>query len=98
MFVWVQRLQGARQMLRLLNSWGFVDFGRGKSKNGKGRSKAHHDALYKWLMDDISHVEIFLLDSPEIRYTDFEYDKKGRLVKCRAYYPPEEIINQVNNN
>lgn len=54
----------------------------------KGKDhQIYQKATLDLIIDSMDNVDRFLSqDYEEIRFTDHEYDKKGKLVKCRAYF------------
>ena len=54
--------------------------------------KIYNKAILDLIMDSKGNVDKFLSqDYDEIRYTDHEHDKRGRLVKCRAFFAKRVI-------
>lgn len=47
----------------------------------------YNKAILDLIMDSMDNVDRFLSqDYDEVRYTDHECNKKGKLIKCRAYF------------
>lgn len=82
--IWVWYIKGAREMLLRLRQHGLCnephDF-----KTTKEDAIAHKATL-DLIMSSKENVDRFLMEQYEIRLTDHEKDKKGKLVKCRAYF------------
>lgn len=85
--IWSWYIDGARTMLRLLRDNLLCDEPKPK---GYGKDKDHQiyqKAILDLIIDSMDNVDRFLSqDYDEIRFTDHERDKKGKLVKCRAYF------------
>lgn len=83
---WTQRMQGARQMLRMLADYGKLDIANFATKsNGK---QVYARALYDWLVSDLTHIEAFL-NGEEYRFINHQRDAKGRLIKCEVVLATE---------
>ena len=80
-WLYTHRMQGARQMLVRLQEMGKLNLAPFITKS-KGK-KVYEEALYKWLISDLLHIEAFL-NGEEYVFCDFEKDAKGKLVKCRV--------------
>lgn len=82
--MWAWYIKGAREMLLRLRQHGLCnephDF-----KTTKEDAVAHKATL-DLIMSSKENVDRFLMEEYEIRLTDHEKDKKGKLVKCRAYF------------
>lgn len=94
--LWSIYLNGARDMLLKLRDRGLLEEAR--SKNGIPRAKGDELVINKALVDLLlsgkTNCDRFLLDEYQIRFTDHERDKKGKLVKCRAYFAKKVITYQ----
>ena len=84
---WALYIEGARMMLYRLRDHCLCDEPKPK---GYGKDKDHliyQKAVLDLIMESKVNVDRFLSkDYDEIRLTDHERDKKGKLVKCRAYF------------
>ena len=84
---WSLYTEGARMMLYRLREHCLCDEPKPK---GYGKDKdrlIYQKAVLDLIMDSKENVDRFLSDDyDEIRFTDHERDKKGKLVKCRAYF------------
>lgn len=85
--IWSWYIDGARTMLLRLREHCLCDEPKPK---GYGKDKDHQvyqKAFLDLIMDSKYNVDRFLSqDYDEIRFADHERDKKGMLVKCRAYF------------
>lgn len=82
---WACRLQGAKEMLRQLDKYGYIAAPRG-NKDGN----VYLRTLVEWLNADLTHVEAFLLDEPFV-YCDHVKDKHGRLISVRIQCPQKNL-------
>lgn len=57
-----------------------------KRASSKAEDKVITKAILDLIMSSKENVDRFLMEQYEIRLTDHERDKKGKLVKCRAYF------------
>lgn len=83
--IWSWYIDGARTMLRLLRDNLLCE----EPHNIKATKdeKIYNKAILDLIMDSKENVDKFLSqDYDEIRYTDHEHDKRGKLKKCRAYF------------
>lgn len=82
--IWAWYIKGAREMLLRLRQHGLCnephDFKTTKE------DVVAHKATLDLIMSSKENVDRFLMEEYEIRLTDHEKDKKGKLVKCRAYF------------
>lgn len=94
--LWSIYLNGARDMLLRLRDCGLLEESR--PKNGIPRAKGDELVINKALVDLLlsakTNCELFLMDEYQIRFTDHERDKKGKLVKCRAYFAKRVTMYQ----
>lgn len=85
--IWSWYIDGARTMLLRLRENCLCDEPKPK---GYGKDKYHQiyqKAVLDLIMDSKDNVDRFLSqDYDEIRFKDHERDKKGKLIKCRAYF------------
>lgn len=82
-------LHGMRTMLLQLREWGLL--AEKRDKNGlpqpKGDELVFNKAIVDLLMSDAGNCDRFVgHDFEHIMFTDHERDRKGKLVKCRAYF------------
>lgn len=54
--------------------------------NKNGDAKIYKEAELRLIARDKRSIELFLEGWPIIRYRNHQRDKKGRLVKCEAYF------------
>lgn len=85
--IWSWYIDGARTMLLRLREYCLCDEPKPKDY-GKGKDhQVYQKAILDLIMDSKDNVDRFLSqDYDEIRYTDHERNKKGKLIKCRAYF------------
>ena len=84
---WAWYIKGARDMLLKLRDHMLCDEPHPNlSFKPKAEDKIYNKAILDLIMSSKDNVSHFLLEEYEICYTDHERDKKGKLVKCRAYY------------
>lgn len=84
---WVWYIRGARDMLLRLRGRGFCE----EPHNGdlifkKGEYRIYVKAILDLLQSDKLNIDRFLTGEYDIGFTDHERDKKGKLIKCRAYF------------
>lgn len=83
-------------MLLRLRDCGLLEEAR--PKNGIPRARGDglviNKALVDLLLSGKTNCDRFLMDEYQIRLTDHERDKKGKLVKCRAYFAKEVTMYQ----
>lgn len=80
---------GARQILLKLREYGLLEEARLKNgiPHAKGDGLIYNKAIIDLLLSDMANCERFLMDDfDEIRYSDHERDKKGKLIRCKAYF------------
>lgn len=64
-------------------------------QNAKGEDIVYRDAELALITQSKRTMELFM-DGTQIRYRNHERDKKGRLIKCEAYfYKEQRIIQEV---
>lgn len=61
-------------------------------QNVKGDDRVYRDAELTLITQSKRTIELFL-DGTPIRYRNWERDKKGRLVKCEAYFYQEKVLH-----
>lgn len=76
LFITAHRVQGAITLLSRLKEMQVQLF---KGKDGK----VYSDAIYTCLLE-ADNMDRYLHGVGSLRFTDFEKDKKGKLVKCKA--------------
>lgn len=81
LWLYTQRMQGARQMLVRLYEYGMLNLA-GFLPKSKGR-KVYEAALYEWLTSDLRNIDAFL-KGEEYVFFGFEKDTKGKLTKCQV--------------
>lgn len=93
-------LHGMVQILLKLRDCGLLEEARPKGgkrsdviPHAKGNGLIYNKAIIDLLLDNTLNLERFI-DGYEIRFTDFETDKKGKLVKCRAYFAKRVTMYQ----
>ncbi|MCM1296824.1 MAG: hypothetical protein NC311_14900 [Muribaculaceae bacterium] len=94
---WSIYVDGARTMLLKLRDHGLIEETRSKTglPHAKGDDLIYNKALIDLLTSSKDNVDRFLSDDySEIRFTDHERDKKGKLVRCRAYFAKKVTIYQ----
>jgi hypothetical protein len=81
-------LHGMKQLLLKLRDAGLLEESRPKNgiPHAKGDELLYNKAIIDLLFADTRNIEMFLTDEHSIRFTDHERNKKGKLVKCRAYF------------
>ena len=62
-------------------------------QNAKGDDRVYRDAELSLITQSKRTMELFM-DNTQIRYRNHERDKKGKLVKCEAYFFKEQRIIQ----
>ena len=74
-------MQGARQALMVVHDKCNANLDEGKGKD----TKIYSEAAYNLLMTDDIMLERWLTGAKTTwRYCDYEYDKKGKFIKCKA--------------
>ena len=80
-------LHGVKSTINLLREYGLLNIplpkGVGKVKDAPIYNKAVIDLI---MTDSVSMDRFLSRDFDHIQYTDHERDKKGKLIKCRAYF------------
>lgn len=76
-------LHGMRMMLLKLRDWGLCDEPH-KDKQKEGQ--IYNKSILDLIMNSTLNLERFVGEEYEIRFTDHERDKKGKLKSCRAYF------------
>lgn len=84
---WACYTEGARMMLLRLREYFLCEEPHpGDARKVTAEDKVINKAILDLIMTDKRNVDRFLMQEHEIRITDHEKDKKGKLVKCRAYF------------
>lgn len=92
---WGIYIDGARAILMKLRDHGLIEEARAKNgiPHAKGDDLIYNKAIIDLLFDSKDNVDRFLSeDYSEIRFTDYQHDKKGKLTKCRAYFAKRVTI------
>ncbi len=87
-------IDGARDMLLRLRDYLLLEE---PHVNGKvtADGKIYNKAIFDLLLSSKDNTDMFLTQGyDEIRFTDHERDKKGKLIKCRAYFAKKMTIYQ----
>lgn len=80
---WSERLKGARDILIKLKDIGYL-----QTSDAPKFSKAEKvicSAVVKLMLDDKTNIDKFLKEYP-IEFYDWEKDKKGKPIKCKARF------------
>jgi len=68
---------------------------KGNLRKAAAEAKIYNKAVIDLLLSSKDAADRFIAqDYDEIRYTDHERDKKGKLVKCRAYFAKQVTTYQ----
>ena len=90
--IWSWYMRGARMMLLRLREHLLTDE---PHPNGAKKVTADDKVINKAILDLIlsskENIDRFLMEQYDIRLTDHEKDKKGKLVKCRAYFAKKVV-------
>lgn len=85
--IWSWYIKGARDMLHLLRQRNLCDEPKPKGWKKDKENPIYNKAILDLIMESKTNVDRFLSnDYDDIRITDHEKDKKGKLIKCRAYF------------
>lgn len=80
-------LKGVKTTINALREYGLLDIPKPEGWNKDKDDKIYNKAMIDLIMQDSVSMDRFLAhDYDDIRFTDHERDKKGKLVKCRAYF------------
>lgn len=80
---WSERIKGARDMLVKLKTIGYL-----QTSDARKFSKAEKvicSAIVKLMLDDKTNIDRFL-SGDELVFYDWEKDKKGKPIKCKAKF------------
>jgi hypothetical protein len=84
---WSWRISGARQLMRVLPLYMF----RAKEKD----REIYNKATIELIMSSPINMDRFLNQEYQIRYTEHQRDKKGKLIGCKAVFV-EKVITYKN--
>ena len=82
---WSERMQGAREMLLAIIDSVNASKGRFLLDSAGKDSKVYHDAIVRLILDNLDNTQKFLMKKP-IGYRNHVRDKKGKLIRCEAYF------------
>lgn len=89
---WSWYIRGARDMLLRLREHHLCEEPHPNLQfKPKAEDKIYNKAFLDLIMESKDNVDRFLLEDYILRYTDFGRDKKGRLIKCRAYFAKKVV-------
>ena len=89
---WAVYTAGARMMLLKLRQHLLCDEPHPNLQyKRKAEDKVYNKAILDLILSSKDNVYRFLMEGYEIRFTDHERNKKGKLVKCRAYFAKKVI-------
>lgn len=80
---WSERIKGARDMLVKLKTIGYLQTSDAPKFNKA--DKVICSAVIKLMLDDKTNIDRFL-NEDEIVFYDWEKDKKGKPIKCKARF------------
>lgn len=87
LYEWSLKMQGAREMLVTI-----IDIA--KNRGGRfvlerpdkyGYGKIYHEAIVRLILTSLDNTAKFMTGIP-IGFKNFEKNKKGKLVRCEAYF------------
>lgn len=81
---WAWYIKGARDMLVMLRKHCLCDEPHYEST--RAQDKIYNKAILDLIVKSKANIDYFLMEKYGISFTDHERDKKGKLVKCRAYF------------
>lgn len=85
--IWSWYMKGARDMLRRLRDTALCDEPRPKGWIKGKNDRVVNKAILDLILQDQTATDRFLSqDYDDIRLKDHERDKKGKLVKCKAFF------------
>lgn len=82
---WAWYIKGARDMLVKLRDCFLCEEPHPES-TAKAERKIYNKAILDLIVKSKANIDYFLMEKYGISFTDHERDKKGKLVKCRAYF------------
>lgn len=89
---WAVYIAGARMMLLKLRQHLLCDEPHlNLQYKQKAEDKVYNKAILDLILSSKDNVYRFLMEGYEIRFTDLERNKKGKLVKCRAYFAKKVV-------
>ena len=92
---WGIYIDGARAMLLKLREHLLLEEPhQGDARKVTKDDKIINKAIIDLILSSKDNIDRFLMGEYEIRLTDHEKDKKGKLVKCRAYFAKRVITYQ----
>lgn len=90
--IWSWYIDGARTMLLRLRENFLCEEPHNVEFKIRKEDKIYNKAILDLIMDSKDNVDRFLSQNyDEIRFTDHVRDKKGKLIKCRAYFAKRVI-------
>lgn len=90
--IWAWYIKGAREMLLRLREHLLCEEPHpGDARKVTAEDKVINKATLDLILSSKENVDRFLMEEYEIHITDHEKDKKGKLVKCRAYFARKVI-------
>lgn len=81
---WSIYISGARDMLLRLRHAYLLD--ETHETKTTSEEKVINKAIIDFVLSSKQNMDDFLTEHYEIRLTDHQYDKRGKLIKCRAYF------------
>lgn len=84
--VWSWYIRGARDMILRLREHLLLDESHPECLKVTKDDKIINKAVIDMLLQDKRNIDFFLSGAYEIRLKDHEKDKKGKLVKCTAFF------------
>ena len=85
--IWSWYMKGARDMLLRMRDHCLCDEPKPKGWSKNKDERIYNKAILDLILYNQDATDRFLSqDYDEIRFTDHEHDKKGKLIKCRAYF------------
>lgn len=82
--IWAWYIKGAREMLLRLRDHMLCE--EPHDHKVSNEEKVMNKVILDLVLSSKENVDRFLMEEYEIRLTDHERDKKGKLIKCRAYF------------
>ncbi|MCM1022281.1 MAG: hypothetical protein NC403_08765 [Muribaculaceae bacterium] len=95
---WGIYIDGARAMLLMLREHLLLEEPHsGVARKVTADDKVINKAIIDLILSSKDKTDLFLMGEYEIRLTDHEKDKKGKLIKCRAYFAKKTAVYQEIN-
>lgn len=89
---WGIYIDGARNMLLKLRDHQLLEEPHtGSARKVTNDDKVINKAIIDLILSSKDNIDRFLTEQYEIRLTDHEKDKKGKLIKCRAFFAERKI-------